>query len=132
MYPEIISPLDSKTRIIIVGCGLSGMITALAFASYNIPTTIIERRKVENEAFFHDIRTTALTASSKNFFREIGIWEPIADIAGQIKDIYVVDNKAPEMLHFASDELEDKEIMGHLVENKHLKKSYFRLPWQTS
>ena len=114
-------------NITIAGCGLSGMISALALASHNIPSTIIESKSSEDKDFFSDIRTTALTASTKKFFQEIGIWGRISDFVGPINDIYVVDNKSPEMLHFASSELEKGEIMGYLIQNTHLKKILFEL-----
>ncbi len=154
-------------RITVIGCGLSGMITALSFAARGINSTIIERQHIRplsklatarqvQEAYgaqnrsvlnvredsstgatqqlsaevefpkgsiFNDIRTTALTESSKKFFEKLGIWEEIASISGSINDIYVADNKSPEMVHFASQELEDRQVMGYLVENKEFKKS---------
>ena len=58
-------------KITILGCGLSGMITALAFAKHNIPITIIEGRSSKDKDFFKDVRTTALTYSSKIFFQEV-------------------------------------------------------------
>ncbi len=112
-------------RITILGCGLSGMITALGFASHNIATTIIEGRSSDHKDFFSDIRTTALTSYSKSFFKNIGIWDGLAKISGPFNDIYVADNKAPEMLHFASSELEAGEVMGHLVQNTDFKKALF-------
>ncbi len=114
-------------NITILGSGLSGMLTALAFAKHNMPTTIIESRSSKHKDFFKDVRTTALTLSSKKFFEDMEIWKDIAQIAGALNDIYVADNKAPEMLHFASEELEDGELMGHLVENSHFKKLLFEL-----
>ncbi len=112
--------------ITIIGCGLSGMITALSFAARGINSTIIERQNIRllyDQSFFNDIRTTALTDSSKKFFETIGIWDNIAEISGPINDIYVADNKASEMVHFASHELKDEQVMGYLVENKDFKKS---------
>ncbi len=114
-------------KIDILGCGLGGMITALALANNNIRTTIIEGRSTSHKDFFKDIRTTALTSNSKKFFETIGAWDEISKIAGPINDIYVADNKAPEMLHFASEELEHGEIMGHLVQNTEFKKRLFDL-----
>lgn len=116
-----------NNNITITGCGLSGMISALALASNNIPSTIIERKSSKDKDFFSDIRTTALTDSSKKFFEEIGIWNNISDFVGPINDIYVVDNKSPEMLHFASSELDNDEIMGYLIQNTDFKKKLYEL-----
>jgi 2-octaprenyl-6-methoxyphenol hydroxylase len=114
-------------KIIIIGCGLSGMITALKFAQHNIPTLIVERRKINDQKFLTDPRTTALTASSKYFFQKMQIWEEISPLAGCIKDIYVVDNKDTQILHFAPDELKSDESMGYLIENHLFKKALLSL-----
>ena len=63
--------VNSECNIIILGCGLSGMLTALAFARHGIKTTIIESKSIIDPIFFNDIRTTALTDSSKSFFSDI-------------------------------------------------------------
>lgn len=112
-------------KIVIAGCGLSGMITALAFARYNIPTIIIERRSVDHKDFFNDIRTTALTASSKKFFEHIGIWDKLSEVTGVFNDIYVIDNRASDMIHFASSSLKNDMKMGYLIQNTDFKKLLF-------
>ena len=119
--------MHPNNNITITGCGLSGMISALALASNNIPSTIIEKKSYKDKSFFSDVRTTALTDSSRKFFEEIRIWGKISDFVGPINDIYVVDNKSPEMLHFASSDLEDGEIMGYLIQNTDFKKILYEL-----
>ena len=113
-------------KIVILGCGLSGMITALGFASKNIHTTIIEENKVTDFLLESDIRSTALTYASKQYFTEIGLWKELSELAGEIKNIYVADNKADEMLHFASSDLGGDEMMGYLIKNSDLKKLLFK------
>lgn len=113
-------------KITILGCGFSGMITALTLAHYNIPVTIIEKRSCSNQDFT-DIRSTALTHATKTFFQEIGIWEEIEKISGVFNDIYVIDNKSPEMLHLSSSELKNSEVMGYLVQNTEFKELLFKL-----
>lgn len=104
--------------IIITGAGLSGMITALAFASKNIKTTILESQSIDDEKFYSDLRTTALTPASRQFLNNINIWAEIETISSKMLDIYVVDNKAPEILHF----FKDKEALGYIVKNSEFKK----------
>ncbi len=105
--------------VVILGCGLSGMLTALRFAQMNISTTIIEHRKIDDKDFTHDIRTTALTPSSARFLDEIKMWADIETSLGIMSHVHVMDNKSPEMIHF-----EDKEsvILGYIAENTILKK----------
>lgn len=113
-----------KDNIVILGCGLSGMLTALSFASVGIKTTIIEAKSTSNPDFFGDIRTTALTDCSKNFLDNINLWSAIAEIAGGILDIYVVDSGSPSMLHFCLPPLHHDKAntpMGYIVKNSELK-----------
>lgn len=114
-------------NITILGCGISGMITALRLARQQFSVQIIEQRAINDPNFFQDPRSTALTASSQKFFTKLGIWSKIAQLAGNINDIYVVDNKSPRMLHFGAFALEKGEIMGYLVQNVKFKKLLFDL-----
>ena len=108
-------------QIIILGCGLSGMITALSLANSGFRVTILESNSITEQSFFSDPRTTAITALSKAFFKQIGLWDSIEHISGPIKDIYVVDNKSPQMIHFDSISVEphsqmiDKNITDSII-----------------
>lgn len=102
---------------VILGCGLSGMLTALAFAKKNIETTIFESKSVKSPGFFNDIRTTALTPYSKDFLSSIGVWQELEEFVSHMKDVYVVDNKAPEIL-----ELKNDSSLGYVAQNNDFKK----------
>jgi 2-octaprenyl-6-methoxyphenol hydroxylase len=119
--------MSSNNNIVILGCGLSGMITALALANYNISSTIVEAQSTTNQEFFDDIRTTAINAFSRNIFEKIGIWQELLKLCGPINDIYVVDNKAPEMLHFLIEDNSCNKKMGYLIENTKFKKCLYDL-----
>lgn len=108
-------------KVTILGAGLGGMITALSFAVRNIPVTLIEGRSVDVEGFCEDIRTTALTAASKEFFQSINIWNHLSEFAGPFNDIYVADNKGAEMVHLSSKDLPEGQLMGHLLANTDFK-----------
>ncbi len=120
-----------KNKIIIAGCGLSGMITALSLAHYGLESIIIEKKNTNNDDFFNDVRTTALTSTTKNFFKEINIWSEISTITRNINDIYVVDNKSDDMLHFQSPTFKKEKLnpepMGHIVENNIFKKTLLNI-----
>lgn len=102
---------------VIVGCGLSGMLTALAFAKKGIETTIFESKSVKSLGFFNDIRTTAVTPYSKDFLSSIDIRQELEEFVSHMKDVYVVDNKAPEIL-----ELKNDSSLGYVVQNNDFKK----------
>ncbi len=96
-----------KKEIVILGCGLSGMLTALSFAEKNIKTTILECQSTSSSSFGSDIRTTALTPASSRFLGAIDVWSEIEQVASKMLEVYVVDNKAPEMLHLYSNDLKN-------------------------
>lgn len=106
--------------IVILGCGLSGMLTALAFANKNIKTTILEYQAITANNLYADIRTTALTPVSVNFLNNINIWDKIKNLAGKMLDIYVVDNKAPEMLWLK--DIHHNDPLGYIISNSDLKR----------
>lgn len=117
-----------KESILILGCGLGGMITALSLAKHNIPSLIIEAKSATDQGFFdNDIRTTALNAHTKQYFEQIAVWRMLEPYCGRINDIYVADNKAPEMIHFASEYTVNNEVMGYLIENSIFKKCLYDL-----
>jgi len=104
---------------IILGCGLSGMLTALSFAQKGIETTIFESKEVASLEFFKDIRTTALTPSSKNFLSSLDVWKDLEESAAGMQNVYVVDNKAAEILELQND---DDSLLGYVVKNSDFKK----------
>jgi 2-octaprenyl-6-methoxyphenol hydroxylase len=119
--PKItITPYQS---IQIIGCGLTGMIMALALAHNGIPSTILERST--SDKFPEDVRTTAFTSQTKQFLTSVGIWDLISNDVGLIKDIYVVDNKSPHILHMGKDEA-NVEAIGYILKNDFLKKRLYQ------
>lgn len=132
---ESVNNLDSKEEIIILGAGISGMIAALSFAAKNKKIIILESKSTKDERFFVDPRSTAITASSKEYFKEIGLWDDIEKISGPIRDIYVVDNKSPNMIHFDSKDIEQhtkdskstESHMGYMLLNVEFRKLLFKL-----
>ncbi|WP_425363143.1 2-octaprenyl-6-methoxyphenyl hydroxylase [Candidatus Tisiphia endosymbiont of Hybos culiciformis] len=115
-----------KKEIVILGCGLSGMLTALSFAEKNIQTTILERQSINSSSFCADIRAIALTPASSRFLEVINVWSEIEQVASKMLEIYVVDNKAPEMLHLYSNHLsipniKGNDALGYIVKNSEFK-----------
>ncbi|HJD56990.1 FAD-dependent monooxygenase [Candidatus Tisiphia endosymbiont of Ptychoptera albimana] len=143
-----------KKEIVILGCGLSGMLTALSFAEKNIKTTILECQSINSSivnsgelgsrndgatpisnrratsddvtnfssidySFCADIRTTALTPASSRFLEANNLWSEIEQVAGKMLEIYVVDNKAPEMLCLPN--IKGNDALGYIVKNSEFK-----------
>ena len=114
--------IPAEAGIQIIGCGLTGMIMALALAHHGIPSTILERSK--SDKFPEDVRTTALTSQTKQFLTSVGIWDLISDDVGLIKDIYIVDNKSPRILHMGHEEA-DVPVIGYIIQNDILKEKLY-------
>lgn len=108
-------------NISIIGCGITGMMTALSFANKGIKTTIYEKAK--SEKFPHDVRTTTFTKAAKAFLEEEGIWKLFQKEYGTVKDIYIVDNKSPKMLHLPRGEQEER---GFVVANDFIKEELYK------
>lgn len=108
-------------KISIIGCGITGMMNALAFASKGIKTSIYEKSK--SEKFPSDIRTTTFTKAAKSFMEEVGIWKLLEKESGYVKDIYIVDNKSPKMLHLPREDVGER---GFVIPNDFIKKELYK------
>lgn len=105
-------------KIVVLGAGLGGMITALSFAAKGHKTLLLEKTDLN---FPKDNRNIAITNSSKIFFEEIGLWNELNLYMAPVKDVYVVDNFAPTMLHFDKS-AENYDALGYMVEAQNLRK----------
>jgi 2-octaprenyl-6-methoxyphenol hydroxylase len=105
------------TNIVILGAGLSGEITALAFASKGIKTLLLEASDLK---FPKDGRTIALTNLSKSFLDRIGIWSSLEPYISDIKDVYVADDFSPRMLHL-SESKNNYQALGYMIESYNLR-----------
>lgn len=108
--------MNDNIQVAILGCGLSGMITALGLASRGIKSTIIEASKAGSS---NDNRTTALTRSSQDTLAQFRIWDGIEQLAGFMHDIYVLDNRSREMVHLQNSD--GNSILGYIVPNSDFK-----------
>lgn len=108
-------------KLIIAGCGLSGMLSALNLAKLNFEITVLERRQILSDQWLKDSRTTAVTAESATFIKNLNLWDEFIQIAAPIEQIYVVDDKGKEMIHF-----ENKQPMGYMIKNEDFKLMLFR------
>ncbi|WP_420563374.1 UbiH/UbiF/VisC/COQ6 family ubiquinone biosynthesis hydroxylase [Thalassobaculum sp.] len=115
-------PQDAVDTVI-VGAGLSGLTLALALAEAGLSSVIVDR--VDPRAAIagrNDIRTTAISLSSRRLFTVLGAWQAVADQAGPINDIRVSDAGSSRYLHYDHSTVGD-DPMGHIVDNGALKTS---------
>ena len=77
---------ELKTDILIVGAGLTGLMTAYALSDLKINIIIIDKFNfVSEKNNNYDMRTTAIAEGSKEFFEEIKIWSKIKKFSEPIK-----------------------------------------------
>ncbi len=124
----IIASMKPDSDVLIAGGGLNGPALALALASGGIRATIIDPTpKPTRKAADFDGRAYALSLTSVNMLKALGVWATVADHAQPILDIVVSDGKAgegasPLHLHFDHREIEEGP-MGHMVEDRYLRRA---------
>jgi 2-octaprenyl-6-methoxyphenol hydroxylase len=101
-------------RIIILGGGITGLLTGYSLAKFGISITIIEKK---NFISMQDGRSFAISASSKEILEEYGLWDSIASKAGNIDEIRITNNNSSLFLHFDA-EAANNQPMGYMVPAK--------------
>jgi len=112
--------------IVILGCGYSGMITALALSHQGISSTIIEKNPCTGK-FLQDPRTISINLKSKDFLEKISLWQHLKKYAADVNNIHVMHNYQPETLSFTKDELGLSGALGYMIDGSSLKQTLFSL-----
>ena len=117
---------ELKTDILIVGAGLTGLMTAYALSDLKTNIIIIDKFNfVSEKNNNYDMRTTAISEGSREFFEEIKIWSKIKKYSEPIKDIKVVDRTFDRALNFFNQEKDMN--LGYIVRNTIIKKTILKL-----
>lgn len=101
----------NNQRIIIIGGGISGLLTALALAKSGVSVTVIEKKPFLKTK---DGRSFAISANSKDLLVSYGLWEDLSCQSGPIKQIRITNNNSPLFLHFG-EESANNQPMGYMV-----------------
>jgi len=111
---------ELKCDILIVGAGLTGLMTAYTLAPLKKSIILIDKFNFDKEKQKQiDIRTTAISEGSKDFFNKIKIWEQLSKFAEPIKKIHVVDRSDDRKIIFHNDKF--KKNLGYIVKNSEIK-----------
>jgi len=110
--------MTQRRDAIVAGAGLSGLAAALALAEAGLTVTLVDR--VDPRSGGGDIRTTAISLSSRRLLEALGAWRAVAAGAEPILSIRVSDAGSPLYLDYDHDEVGDQP-MGHIVFNADLK-----------
>ena len=103
-----------KYDFLVVGGGLIGSLTALHLYKKKLKVLVIDN----NLKTPLDERTLAVNANSKDFLKQLGIWNNIETKPQLIKKIFIKDFINSSPLIFSS----EKETMGNVVYNKEILK----------
>ena len=110
--------MSNDFDIIIIGGSFAGLTSALSLAK-SIPhlnIAIIEKSNIIDQDRQRDGRAFAISKSSLEIFKNIGILEDLRPSAGIIEGIKIVDGNSPFYLNFDSDKSGDREL-GLVIEN---------------
>ncbi len=114
--------------IVVIGAGPAGLGFARALAGRGLSIALIE---TQSEAALadppEDGRDIALTHSSEQLMRDIGMWDHIpADQIGTIRDAKVLNGTSPFALHFAA-QGSGAEYLGRLVPNHLIRRAAYEV-----
>ena len=123
------SGMDRRFDVIIVGAALNGLAAALALAGSKatrpLSVAVIDIKDPYQRILAdRDARASAITASSRQMFAALGVWDHISLHAQDMREIVVSDGKGaaedgPVLLQFG-DTSTGQPAMACLVENNHL------------
>ena len=117
---------ELKSDILIVGAGLTGLMTAYALSDLKINIIVIDKYNfVSEKNNNYDMRTTAIAEGSKEFFEQINIWSKIKKFSEPIKDIRVIDRNIDRVLDFVNQE--KNRNLGYIVRNNIIKSTILKL-----
>jgi len=103
--------------VVVVGGGLAGLSLAAALGTAGVPVVSIEREAPERQARpGYDLRTTAISFSSRRILAGAGIWPHLEPEAGAILEIRVADQSAPWFVHYDHTEVGDQPL-GWIIDN---------------
>ena len=117
---------ELKSDILIVGAGLTGLMTAYALSDLKVNIIIIDKLNFLSEKNNNfDMRTTAIAEGSKEFFKEIKIWPKLKKFSEPIKDIKVIDRTIDRTLDFFNQK--KTKNLGYIVRNCRIKTTILKL-----
>src|SRR5882724_5447535 len=118
-----------RSHVVIAGGGMVGLTLAIALARGGFEVAVADPMTAEqmrDERF--DGRVSALAFASVRMLRVLGLWERLVANAQPINDIVVSEGRLgraplPFSLHF--DHREIGEVLGYIVENRHIRQALF-------
>jgi len=110
--------MPSNTDIIVVGGGMVGAMTALAFAHCDLAVAVIEKKApVRFDVLEHDIRVSAISHATLEMFKAVGAWQTMHGArVCPYKRMLVWDSASTAKTRFNSADIGYQQL-GYIVEN---------------
>ena len=111
--------------IIVVGGGMTGLLSALAVSETQKNIVLIDKNPLNKRSLkSQDQRTTAISEGSKNFLETINLWEKIKNKAENIKMIDVYNRNKLSKINFYNS---DEKNLGYVVQNEIIKREILKI-----
>ncbi len=107
---------EIKSNINIIGGGLIGAATAYSLSRLGNEVVLLEQKPKFDHKKISDKRTTAISEGTKNFLKEINIWNEIGKHAEPIKKIKIIDRNLSNKIYF--DNQRRNSNLGYIVKNE--------------
>ena len=115
-----------STDLVIVGGGLTGLLSAYVLSHLNIEIFLVDSGNIfSNKNKIIDYRTTAISEGSKVFFQEINLWDKLKKHSEGIKYISVFNRKQTSKIKFATPN--SVSNLGYVVKNTIIKDEIIKL-----
>jgi|SaaInlStandDraft_7_1057024.scaffolds.fasta_scaffold20229_2 2-octaprenyl-6-methoxyphenol hydroxylase len=108
-----------NTSVIIVGAGLTGLITAKYLEKLGIDYIVLDKYKIQKLAKT-DLRTTAINYTVSQNFQFLGLWNKLESQVSKIDNILIRNNLNEADLYF-SKEMIKASPMGYIIPNSVIK-----------
>ena len=123
---------NKKYNIIICGAGITGLTQALLLSDLNLKIAVIDKKFPDLDInklnlSTYDLRVSAITPTSTEVFKKLGVWQDILNLRAQpYNKMHVWDsslnhnnnnNNNNNNINFTSREL-GQPYLGHVIENK--------------
>lgn len=111
---------SSQFDVVVVGGGPVGTTLAVALDAAGVDVALVEAKDPRSEMRpSFDGRTTALSNSSHNIFRALGLWDVVGESAAAITEIHVSESGRFAATRIEADG-EGVDALGYTVENRKL------------
>ena len=117
---------SNKRQIVIAGAGLIGSTMALALASEGFDVTVVDGTAEEDRIKRNNGRTYALSRTSKNLLRNLGLWDPKNLNVSPIENIVLSTRKSSSdtIRHLVEFNKDNTEIdpSSYMIEDFYLRR----------